>query len=180
MATIKATKKAVDLATAKLAAASGGVVAVATMEADTDLLALVDDAAMLSSLLASRIGKEWKLIGTDYVYIADSRFVGTAVYDLILIDSAQVPVGGLTCVATWADSVSDTSDATGFTLTVDASPVTVSSIATTGTTSTLTPAVAITVGQVVTLSYDGTGSITDANGRAVRPFTDLAVTNNAV
>lgn len=180
MATPKATKKAIDLATAKLAASANGIVAVATLEADTELLALVDDAAMLSSLLADRIDKEWKLIGTDYVYVADSRFVGTGMYDLILVASGQVPVGGLTCVITWAEGVADSTDLTGFVLNVDASPVVISSVATTGTTSTLTLAVAVTVGQVVTADYDATGDITDATGRAVRPFTALAITNNTV
>lgn len=180
MATPQATKQVVDLATAKLAAAVNGILAVATLEGDADLLALVDDAAMLSSLLASRIGKEWKHIGTDYVYVADSRFVGTAQYDLILIASGQVPVGGATCVLTWAEAVSDTTDFTGFSLIVAGAPRAITSSATTGTTTTLTLASAVTVGQVVTASYDASGSITDASGRAVRPFVNLAITNNTI
>ena len=180
MAGLKATKKVVYLATAKLAAAANGTIAVATLIADADLLALVDDSAMLTSLLADRIGKEWKLEGTDYVLVQDANFAGTGQYDLILIDSGQVPVGGATLELTWAEGVIDSTDGTGFTINVDASPVTFTSVATTGTTTTFTLTAAITVGQVVTVDYDASGVITDTAGRAVRPFTALAITNNTV
>ena len=176
----KATKKVIYLATAKLQAAADGTIAVATLIADSDLLALADDTAMLTALLASRVGKEWTLKGTDYVYRQDAGFAGTGQYDLILIDSGQVPVGGATLELTWADGVADSIVGTGFTINVDASPVTFVSVATTGTTTTFTMTAAITVGQVVTVDYDASGVITDAAGRAVRPFTALAITNNTV
>lgn len=180
MASVKATKKVIYLATAKLAAAANGTIAVATLIAEADLLALVDDSAMLTSLLASRVGKEWKLIGTDYVYVQDAGFAGTGQYDLILIDSGQVPVGGATLELTWADGIEDSIVGTGFVINVDASPVTFASVASTGTTTTFTLDAAITVGQVVTVDYDASGVITDTAGRAVRPFTAQAITNNTV
>lgn len=180
MASLKATKKVIDLATAKLAAAANGTVAIATLEGDAALLALVDDAAMLSALLADRIGKEWKKIGTDYVYMMSPSFEGTAQYDLILVASGQVPVGGATLELTWADAVIDSADGTGFTINVDASPVTFTAVSTTGTTTTFTLTAAITVGQVVTVDYDASGVITDTKGRAVRPFTGLSITNNTI
>lgn len=179
MASVKDTKKVIELATAKLAAASNGTLAIATLEGDAELLALVDNAAILSSLLADRIGKEYKQSGTDYVYQYDPDFFGTAQYDVILFTSADITAAAMTIV--WGQALVDNSDVNGFTVEVDGAPAEIASAVTSGTGTTITLSVAVTALQVVTVSYDNSiGTIRGADGRGLINLVNEAVTNNTV
>ena len=108
------------------------------------------------------------------------------------LESAEVPAAGTTVALTFDEDLktasADLPATSAFTVEVDGTPVTVSSVSASGKVVTLTLASDSTIeaGATVTVSYadptsgDDTAAIQDAAGNDAASFTDVAVTNNSV